>query len=257
MPPLNKLLAARPGGKISIIVEDLTRHSPLPRILAVIARELEHARIGDKNVEIVFATGTHPPLTAQEAAGKIGAELAGRFAWRSNECKDRKAYHRVGRVGSRQADLDLWIDRKVAQADLRIIVSSVSPHLQAGFGGGYKMFLPGCARQDTIRRLHLMGVPRSPRQQVGQSHEVNRMRALIDAAGRPWTGTRRQLRRAVRSGRPGPALDDRDRRRAGRSATAGQDLRTGCGAIMDGRPTWLSPGPPRAISTFTRASSPW
>jgi hypothetical protein len=55
--------------------------------------------------------------------------------------------------------------------------------LQAGFGGGYKMFLPGCASLETIRALHRRGVGRSLRQQVGTDVQKNAMRSVVDAAG--------------------------------------------------------------------------
>ncbi|MHC4715883.1 MAG: lactate racemase domain-containing protein, partial [Planctomycetota bacterium] len=180
---LGKLLRDRPGGRIAVIVEDLTRHSPLEAILKIIFRELTHAEIPPENIEIVFATGMHPPLTPAEAAAKIGPELASTIRWRCNPWRDRDAYRQLPTVREGSASIDLWIDRRVVSADLRIVVTSVSPHLQAGFGGGYKMLLPGCARLDSIRHLHLCGVPRQPVQQVGQTASENRMRRLIEAAG--------------------------------------------------------------------------
>jgi hypothetical protein len=86
---------------------------------------------------------------------------------------------RVGRIGT----AEIMIDRGVAEADLRIIVSSVSPHLQAGFGGGYKMLLPGCAHLETIRFLHHHGITRGHRQLVGTDPLANPMRRVIDAGG--------------------------------------------------------------------------
>lgn len=177
-PPLEKLLTARRGGKIVLVVEDLTRHSPLPKILEVIVRELRHAEVPDRQVEIVFAAGMHPPLTPRQAAEKIGP-FATQFAWHSNPWQDRKGHIRLGRAGK----LDVWLDPAVANADLRILVAAVSPHLQAGFGGGYKMYLPGCAGIEAIRPLHRMGLGRSARQLVGIDVERNPMRAAIEAAG--------------------------------------------------------------------------
>ena len=40
--------------------------------------------------------------------------------------------------------------RPVAEADLRILIGSVLPHLQAGFGGGYKLILPGTSHRTTL-----------------------------------------------------------------------------------------------------------
>ncbi|KPK82862.1 MAG: hypothetical protein AMJ81_09005 [Phycisphaerae bacterium SM23_33] len=181
--PLGKLLAARRSGRIVLIVEDMTRHSPLETILRTIFREVDHANIPRENVEIVFATGMHPPLSPEQAAKKIGPELASQVAWRCNPWRDRDAYVDLGLLRDGSAGLELRIDRGVAAADLRILVTSVSPHVQAGFGGGYKMLLPGCAQLDCIRQLHLTGLSRRPTQQVGQPFPANRMRRLIDAAG--------------------------------------------------------------------------
>ncbi|MFB3892309.1 MAG: lactate racemase domain-containing protein [Phycisphaerae bacterium] len=176
--PLGKLLAARPGGKVAVIVEDMTRHSPLSEILPILLRELDHARVDRANLEVVFATGMHPPLTAAQARAKLGP-LASELRWRCNPWHDRKAYIRVGNVGK----VSVLVDRGVAGADLRIIVSSVSPHLQAGFGGGYKMLVPGCAPRETIRVLHRQGLGRGASQLVGSDAEANAMRQAIDAAG--------------------------------------------------------------------------
>jgi len=74
-PPLEKLLAARHGARVVVIVEDLTRHSPLPIILEAVFREFHHANVPDENIEIFFATGMHPPMTPEEAAAKIGMIL--------------------------------------------------------------------------------------------------------------------------------------------------------------------------------------
>jgi nickel-dependent lactate racemase len=178
-PPLEKLLAARRGGRVVIIVEDLTRHSPLPDILQVLLRELEHAEVGRDRVEFVFATGMHPPLTPAEAARKLGAAAEG-FAWRCNCCRDARGYVTAGQCHGAAVQ----VDRRVAEADLRIIVSSVSAHLQAGFGGGYKMLLPGCASMATIRQMHRRGLGRNFRQLVGTDGEDNPMRVFIDDAGR-------------------------------------------------------------------------
>jgi nickel-dependent lactate racemase len=177
--PLGRLLAARPHGKVAIVVEDVTRHSPTPRILEVIMREIRHARIPDEQVEVVFATGMHPAMSPAQAAEKLGPAMEG-IRRRSNPWADGGAYVHLGQIGR----APVRIDRSIAAADIRILVSSVSPHLQGGFGGGYKMFFPGCAPLDTIRALHRLGIGRRPRQLVGLSASRNPMRRVIDSAGR-------------------------------------------------------------------------
>ena len=177
-PPLAKMLRARPGGRIVLVVEDNTRHSPLPQILEVVMREVHHAGIPDEYVEIFLATGMHVPMTAEQVREKVGP-LADSLSWRCNAWDDPKAHVRVGQCHG----VDISIDRGVAGADLRVLVSAVSPHLQAGFGGGYKMLVPGCASLETIRAMHRRGLGRAFRQLVGLEPEKNAMRAFIDEAG--------------------------------------------------------------------------
>lgn len=176
--PLGRLLAARPHGRVAIVVEDVTRHSPTPRILEALMREIRHARIPDERVEVVFACGMHPAVSAQQATEKLGPAMDG-IRWRSNPYDDAGAYVHLGRVGK----VPVRIDRGVAGADIRILVSAVTPHLQTGFGGGYKMFFPGCAPAATIRALHRLGFGRRMRQLVGLPTSQNPMRQAIDAAG--------------------------------------------------------------------------
>ncbi|MFA6133152.1 MAG: lactate racemase domain-containing protein [Phycisphaerae bacterium] len=175
---LAQLLAARRNGRIVLVVEDMTRHSPLPAILDVVMREVEHARVPSDQVEIVIAAGMHLPLTAEQAATKLGP-YASSLRWRCNPWQDPSQYVHVGDVDA----MPVLIDRGVAEADLRIIISSVSPHMQAGFGGGYKMFTPGCASIQTIRALHQLGLGDKAEQRVGTDSAHNAMRQAIDRAG--------------------------------------------------------------------------
>jgi len=177
-PSLSRLLAARRGGKVVIILEDITRHSPLPEILRIVMREIKHAGIDQDQLELFFASGMHPPMTPRQVAEKISPEMT-RLHWRCNPWHDPKAYESIGRIGR----MDVRIDRNVLEADLRIIISSVSVHLQAGFGGGYKMIVPGCAALETIRQLHRLGLRDTQHQLVGSDADRNPMRRAIDAAG--------------------------------------------------------------------------
>ncbi len=178
-PGLPELLSANRDGKVVIILEDVTRHSPLDEILPIVMREVRHAGITDKQVELIFACGMHPEMTPRQAAEKIGPEWT-HLKFRSNAWQDASMYEPVGKVGRTR----VLIDRGVLNADVRIIISSVSVHLQAGFGGGYKMFFPGCAAQETIRGIHSLGLGGKGQYQLGgTTSETNPMRHAIDEAG--------------------------------------------------------------------------
>ncbi|MCK5114006.1 MAG: DUF2088 domain-containing protein, partial [Phycisphaerae bacterium] len=176
---LQQLLNDCKGKRIAIIVEDLTRHSPLDKILEILLREIRHSGTADSQLEFVFASGMHPPMSDTDAKAKLGPAAEG-ISFRRNPWNNPDAYVNVGKAGK----VDVLIDRGVADADLRIVVSSTSPHLQAGFGGGYKMFFPGCGELRSIRDLHHRGIKRRGQgQMVGTSPESNVMRKTIDAAG--------------------------------------------------------------------------
>ncbi|MCY2931427.1 MAG: lactate racemase domain-containing protein [Planctomycetota bacterium] len=176
-PTLAQRLRDVHGGRICLVVEDLTRHSPLADILAIVLKDVHQGGIADSRMEIVIAGGMHPAIGEAQARAKLGPAAAG-IAWRMNPWHDASKYVEVGRAGAVRA----MIDAGVADADLRILVSSVSPHLQAGFGGGYKMYFPGCGELASIRALHRTGLRRGePRALVGL--EANPMRAVIDRAG--------------------------------------------------------------------------
>jgi len=165
-------------GRVVLVVEDVTRHSPLPEILPLVLREIHHSGIRNDQIEIFFANGMHPPVTRSDVERKLDGTCSG-ISWRCNQYDNPGAYVSLGEVGG----VDILLDRGIAEADLRIIVSSVSPHLQAGFGGGYKMVFPGCANIETIRGLHRKGVHRRVTQLIGMDVAANPMRRVIDAAG--------------------------------------------------------------------------
>jgi hypothetical protein len=72
----------------------------------------------------------------------------------------------------------------VATADLRILIGSVLPHLQAGFGGGYKLIFPGSSHRTTLGALHRLGLESrsEPAGLLGVDAADNPMRRAIHAA---------------------------------------------------------------------------
>lgn len=177
-PTLRELLGTARNGRVCLVVEDLTRHSPLADILEIVLKEIRQAGIADGQMEIVMAGGMHPAISDDQARVKLGPAV-GDIPWRMNPWHDRSSYVEVGRAGA----VRVLIDRGVAEADVRILIASVSPHLQAGFGGGYKMFFPGCGELASIRALHRTGIQRRGQGQL-VGVEANPMRAVIDRAGR-------------------------------------------------------------------------
>ena len=66
-------------------------------------------------------------------------------------------------LGTTACGIPVRVFRPVARADLRVLIGSVLPHLQAGFGGGYKLIFPGTSHRATLGALHRQGLDRGRR----------------------------------------------------------------------------------------------
>lgn len=49
---------------------------------------------------------------------------------------------------------DIWINRELAECDLKILTGFIEPHFFAGFSGGGKALIPGMAFLETIKYNH-------------------------------------------------------------------------------------------------------
>jgi hypothetical protein len=129
--------------------------------------------IRDEDVTIVYACGMHPYSWAQE---RFGPELLSRVKMIEHVATDDSQQTFVG-VTSRGTPV--WINRVVVEADIRIGLGEISPVGPAGWCGGGKIILPGCAGRDTIEHNHRMSM--SPHVRVG-TVETNPVRLDIEEA---------------------------------------------------------------------------
>ena len=87
-------------------------------------------------------------------------------------------------LGETSEGLPVRVFRPVAQADLRILIGSVLPHLQAGFGGGYKLIFPGTSHRSTLGAIHRVGLGAGgdAGTLLGSTADANPMRLAIRSA---------------------------------------------------------------------------
>ena len=176
MPPLDRLIPRR--GKVAIVVDDVTRLTPVRRLLVPLLARLADLGVRDEQIELVTALGSHMPMTDADMADRVGPDVAERFVWHNHTPRGSA---RNVRLGQTRYGTTVVVARPVAQADLRILIGCVEPHVQAGFSGGYKLLFPGCAHHCTIKRLHMLGLERGFPALIGQPPDVNPMRREIEA----------------------------------------------------------------------------
>jgi nickel-dependent lactate racemase len=148
-PPLAQL--ARAGQRVAIIVDDYTRKTPVALMLPPVLEPLLAAGIERSEIRIVAALGTHRAMTQEELAAKLGPEVTDRYQIVNapSTAEGEMVY-----LGTAPNGIPAWVNRTVAEADLRIGLGMITPHVDAGFSGGAKIILPGVCSSRTVEAFH-------------------------------------------------------------------------------------------------------
>jgi len=147
-PPLKERIRA--ADHIVILVDDFTRPTPKKEMLSCLMGQLDEIGVNHKNIQIIFAIATHRPVLESEVETVIPRDLLKEIRWSNHDCHSTDLVS----VGNLPSGVELKINRAVAEADFRIAIGSLLPHLGAGFGGGSKLILPGVSSYETIKEHH-------------------------------------------------------------------------------------------------------
>jgi len=176
MPRLSEL--ARPEMKVVIVIDDISRPTPVAKVFPAVLGELERAGIPRQALTVVPALGLHRPMEEGEVAKRTGVDG---LAVENPDCDDPE---KQVLLGTTARGTPVWINKTVAAADLIISIGCIEPHIIASFGGGYKNIVPGVAGRATIAHNHKLNCTPTTFNMVGQPIERNDMRLdLEEAAG--------------------------------------------------------------------------
>lgn len=181
--PLKEM--ARAKKRVVIVVDDISRPTPAHLLLGKILDQLSDAGVDLKNTVMIPGLGMHRAMTQEEMERKAGAENLARVQWENPGCRDRRTLKYLGKTkrGTR-----VLINKKVAGADLVILVGTIEPHVHAGFGGGFKNILPGVAGIESISQNHAICAHPKYFSMLGTPPDANPMRRDIEEAGRMLKG---------------------------------------------------------------------
>jgi nickel-dependent lactate racemase len=140
------LLRAAP--KIVLIVEDSSRITVTAGLVSELLDCLLKIRGSKRNITIMIAAGAHYNLSAKDLAKKVG-----NAAFEIHNAADPS---KLVRIGASRTGIPLVFNEKVAEADLRLTVSTVNLHPLAGYSGGGKILLPGVAGLESIFPFHAL-----------------------------------------------------------------------------------------------------
>lgn len=147
--PLGKLVKAT--DRVVIIVDDFARPTPKREMLTSLIDHLEKFGLKDNQVDVLFGTGTHRPLSEDEVERAMGKELLRRIRYTIHDCHSTKLVS----IGTLKKGSEIKVNPLVGEADVRIAIGSILPHPMNGFGGGGKAILPGVCGYETIRDHHV------------------------------------------------------------------------------------------------------
>ena len=137
---------------VVIIVDDLTRPTPVKRIVPLLLDRLNAAGITDAQIKIIIALGTHRPMTEDEILERFGMQIVRGVRVLNSNFADKSALIDCGIADD---GTHLWVDRQVMASEIRIGVGTILPHPTAGWGGGAKIIYPGVGGADTVAHFHL------------------------------------------------------------------------------------------------------
>lgn len=167
-----------PGDTVTFICNDTTRVAGTHLFLPILVRELNKLGVKDSDMEILIATGAHRPMTKEEMETELGEGIAQRIPVYNNDCNKEDDFDYFGTTSY---GTPVWINKRLSHRDHVILTGTVVFHYHAGFGGGRKAVLPGCARMDTIRESHTWMM--DPRAALGKTETNPSFKNLLEGVG--------------------------------------------------------------------------
>jgi nickel-dependent lactate racemase len=143
---------ARSASEVTVIFDDVQRSTPAQFILPHVIERLNKGGIPDERIKLVCATGTHPLVKEEDLKKKVGREIYEKFKGRifSHDPFSEHVF-----IGKTKRGIPVEINKMIHESDLIIGIGTCMPHPSSGFGGGYKIVMPGVTSYSTTERHHM------------------------------------------------------------------------------------------------------
>ena len=145
--PLRELV--RPADSVAVPVSDVTRYSATERFLTPLLKETDSAGIPRERVTVFVARGTHRALSDEELRAVVGPEISSGIRVVQSD-PDGETIH----LGVTSRGTPVRISRPLMEHNRIVLTGTITFHYFAGFGGGRKALVPGCAARETATATH-------------------------------------------------------------------------------------------------------
>src|SRR5258708_6879682 len=186
--PLEEVVTA--DDSVLIVVSDATRATGSAQIVNLLVRRLIENGAQPANIAIIFATGIHRAVRADEKAELLTPFIAQRIRTINHDAYDSS---QLIQLGVTERATPVQVSRALKEFQKVILTGAVRFHYFAGFSGGRKSICPGLAGSETIEATHMLALDferGGRREGVGSGRlcgnavheECERIAALIDSA---------------------------------------------------------------------------
>jgi nickel-dependent lactate racemase len=175
---------------VLIVVSDATRATGSAQVVNLLVRRMIGSGIAPGDIAIIFATGIHRAVRADEKSELLTPFIAQRIRTIDHDANDAA---QLIQLGDTERGTPVAVNRALKEFDRVILTGAVGFHYFAGFTGGRKSICPGLASAEAIEATHKLALDfelGGRRAGVGTARlagnpvhdECERVAALIDPA---------------------------------------------------------------------------
>ena len=161
--------------KVLLVSDDHHRPTPIRRFLPAVLKELYSAGIRNEQIEIVMALGSHRPMSPEEIRLKLGDKIVSDIQTTNHDWENPDNLYYAGRV---EPGIEIWVNRKMKEADFILGLGRIMPIEVCGFTGGGKIIIPGLCGEKTNSDFHWVRVDIPQSEVIGRRD--NPVREVID-----------------------------------------------------------------------------
>ena len=175
-PALRELV--RRESTVAIVVSDVTRPMPNRLLLPPVLDAIRGAGIERENIVIVIGTGLHRESTTAEIERILGPQIASEYEVVNHLAREKAT---LSYLTATARGVEVWLNRRYLEAEVRIVTGFVEPHMFAGYSGGGKAVVPGVAGADIVMSNHgaeMLGHPKATWCTTGGNPIFEEMRDL-------------------------------------------------------------------------------
>jgi nickel-dependent lactate racemase len=148
--PLEEIIT--PGESVLVVVSDATRATASAQVVNILVRRLIALGVAPYDLRIIFATGIHRAVTAEERRELLTPFIVQRVRTLDHDAFDDAAHVHLGET---ERGTPIEINRALVEHSHIVLTGAVNFHYFAGFTGGRKSVCPGLASARTIAATHL------------------------------------------------------------------------------------------------------